>query len=70
MRGGLLYVTLTKFRYSSRVSYNDAQYTSGFDFELFYEPVDAVVPIQKGFAARWLGSDQPTIVIDMQQFRD
>ncbi|MBI5404857.1 MAG: hypothetical protein HY976_01395 [Candidatus Kerfeldbacteria bacterium] len=70
MKGSLLYVTLTKFRYSSRVSYYDAQYASGFDFELFYEPADAVVPSQKGFAARWMGSDQPSIIIDTQRFRD
>ena len=70
MRGNLLYITLTKFRYSSRVSYKDAESASGFDFELFYEPADAVVPVQKGFAARWLGSDQPAIIIDTQQFRD
>jgi hypothetical protein len=70
MRGDLLYVTLTKFRYSSRVSYKDAESAGGFDFELFYEPADAVVPVQKGFAARWLGSDQPAIVIDTQRFRD
>jgi len=71
MKGSLLYVTLTKFRYSSRVSYyKDAEYASGYDFELFYEPADAVVPSQKGFAARWMGSDQPSIIIDTQRFRD
>lgn len=70
MRGSLLYVTLSKFRYSSRVSYKDAESASGFDFELFYEPEDAVLPIQKGFVARWMGSDQPSIIIDTQRFRD
>jgi hypothetical protein len=70
MRGELLYITLTKFRYSSRVSYKDAESAGGFDFELFYDPADAVVPIQKGFAERWLGSDQPSLIIDTQRFRD
>ena len=70
MRGDLLYITLTKFRYSSRVSYKDAESAAGFDFELFYDPTDAVVPIQKGFVARWLGSDQPSLIIDTQRFGD
>jgi hypothetical protein len=70
MRGDLLYVTLTKFRYSSRVSYKDSESAGGFDFELFYEPTDAVVPVQKGVVARWLGSDQPSIVVDTRRFRD
>lgn len=70
MHGSFLYVTITKFRYSSRVSYKDAESAAGFDFALFYEPEDAVIPVQRGFAARWLGSDQPSIIIDTQRFRD
>ncbi len=70
MRGDLLYVTLTKFRGYDRMDYAGAEGGSGTDFELLYEPADAVVHRQQGFAARWLGSDQPSIIINTQRFRD
>src|SRR6266571_1935303 len=53
LRGSLLYMTLAKFRSPDFVTYKDAEYGSGTDFELLYEPSDAVVHRQQGFASRW-----------------
>jgi hypothetical protein len=66
LRGRLLYVTLTKFRVPDLVRYN-AEYGSGTDFELFYEPSEALVPRQQGFAAEWLGADSTAVIIDIRK---
>jgi hypothetical protein len=70
LRGSMLYVTLSKFRASNRMDYEGAEGGSGKAVELLFEPSDAVVPRQQGFATRWLGSDQPAIVIDTQRLRN
>jgi hypothetical protein len=67
LRGGLLYVTLAKFRSPDAVTYKDAEYGSGTDFELLYEPSDAVVHRQQGFASRWLGGDSTEVIVDVQK---
>jgi len=67
LRGSLLYVTLAKFRSPDFVTYRDAEYGSGTDFELLYEPSDAVVHRQQGFASRWLGADPTEVIVDVQK---
>lgn len=67
LRGKLLYATLTKFHVPNLVTYKDAEYGSGTDFELLYEPSEAVVPRQKGAVAGWLGADSTEVIIDLQR---
>jgi hypothetical protein len=67
LRGSLLYMTLAKFRLPDFVTYKDAEYGSGTDFELLYEPSDAVVHRQQGFASRWLGGDSTEVIVDVQK---
>jgi DNA repair exonuclease SbcCD ATPase subunit len=67
LRGSLLYMTLAKFRSPDFVTYKDAEYGSGTDFELLYEPSDAVVHRQQGFASRWLGGDSTEVIVDVQK---
>jgi hypothetical protein len=66
LRGRLLHVVVSKFRQSARVSYEGAEGGSGKDFELLFEPADAVIDAQ-GFATRWLGSYRPEVVINLQR---
>jgi len=67
LRGGLLYVTLAKFRSPDAVTYKDAEYGSGTDFELLYEPSEAVVRKQQSFASQWLGPDPTEVIVDIQK---
>jgi hypothetical protein len=67
LRGKLLYATLTKFHVPNLVTYKDAEYGSGTDFELLYEPSEAVVHRQKGAVAGWLGADSTEVIIDIQK---
>src|SRR5437899_601371 len=67
LRGGLLYVTLAKFRSPDAVTYKDAEYGSGTDFELLYEPSEAVVRKQQSFASQWLGPDPTELIVDIQK---
>ncbi len=69
LRGSLLSVTLSKFRAFDRMDYAGAEGGSGEDFELLFEPSEAVVQRQPGFAARWLAADRPEVIIDLQRFR-
>lgn len=66
LRGRLLHIVVDKFKQPARVSYEGAEYGSGKDFELMFEPLDAVIDAQ-GFATRWLGSYHPEIVINLRR---
>lgn len=67
LRGSLLYVTLAKFRSPDFVTYKDAEYGSGTNFELLYEPSEAVVQRQQSFTSQWLGSDPTEVVVDIRR---
>jgi len=66
VRGGLLYLTLTKFRYSGDMSYEGAEGGSGKDIEAIFEPPAALAQRPQGFATRWLGADRPETIVDVR----
>jgi hypothetical protein len=67
MRGSLLYLTLTKFRFVERMAYEGAEGGSGKEIELSYEPSDALVQRQQGFTSQWLGADRAEVIVDVRK---
>lgn len=67
MRGSLLYLTLTKFRFVDRMAYEGAEGGSGKEMELSYEPSDALVQRQQGFTSQWLGADRAEVIVDVRK---
>jgi hypothetical protein len=67
LRGQLLYISVDKFRVPARMSYEAAEVGSGKDFELLFDPADAVVEQQQSFATRWFGGHRPEVTIDLQR---
>jgi hypothetical protein len=67
MRGSLLYLTLTKFRFVDRMAYEGAEGGSGKEIELSYEPSDALVQRQQGFTSQWLGADRAEVIVDVRK---
>jgi hypothetical protein len=67
VRGNILIVSVDKFRVPQRMSYDGAEGGSGKDFDLLFEPADAIVDRQKGFVKSLLGSDTPTVMLDLNR---
>jgi hypothetical protein len=67
LRGSLLSVSVDKFRVPQRMSYEGAEGGSGKDFDLLFEPGDAIVDRQKGFVKSLLGSDTPAVTLDLNR---
>jgi len=67
LRGNILIVSVDKFRVPQRMSYDGAEGGSGKDFDLLFEPADAIVDRQKGFVKSLLGSDTPTVMLDLNR---
>ncbi len=67
LRGSLLSVSVERFRVSQRMSYEGAEGGSGKDFDLLFEPADAIVDRQKGFVKSLLGSDTPAVTLDLNR---
>jgi hypothetical protein len=67
LRGNILIVSADKFRVPQRMSYDGAEGGSGKDFDLLFEPADAIVDRQKGFVKSLLGSDTPTVMLDLNR---
>lgn len=70
LRGRLLYVSLVQFRSSGSVRFDDAEYIEKPNFELLYEPADAVIPKDQGFASRLIGAGFPEVIVDTQKVSD
>ncbi len=49
------------------MSYEGAEGGSGKDFDLLFEPGDAIVDRQKGFVKNLLGSDTPAVTLDLNR---
>ena len=67
LRGNLLYVSLVQFRSAGSVRFDDAEYIEKPNFELLYEPAEAVIQKQQGFASRWIGAGYPEVIVDVQK---
>jgi FtsZ-binding cell division protein ZapB len=67
VRRNILSVSVDKFRVLQRVSYEGAEGGSGRDFDLLFEPPDAIVERQKGLVKSLLGSDRPEVKIDLNR---
>jgi len=67
-RGHFLYMTVTKFRASDRMEGTEGR--SGIDFEVRYEPSDAVVQRQEGVATRLFGSNLREIIVDVRKVEE
>lgn len=67
LRGDLLYVNLVQFRSSGSVRFDDAEYIEKPNFELLFEPADAVIPKDQGFASRWIGAGFPEVIVDIRK---
>jgi hypothetical protein len=65
LRGNLLYVNLVQFRSSGSVRFDDAEYIEKPNFELLFEPAEAVVPKEQGFVSRWVGARSPEVIVDI-----
>ena len=65
LRGNILFVSVDKFRVPQRMSYEGAEGGSSKDFDLLFEPADAIVDRQKGFVKSLLGSDTPAVTLDL-----
>ena len=67
LRGSLLSVSVDKFRVPQRMSYEGAEGGSGKDFDLLFQPADAIVDRQKGFVKSLLGTDTPAVTLDLNR---
>ena len=67
LRGNLLYVRLVQFRSSASVKSDDADYIEKPNFELLYEPAEAVVQKEQGLVSRLVGADFPEVIVDIQR---
>ena len=67
LRGSLLSVSVDKFRVPQRMSYEGAEGGSGKDFDLLFEPANAIVDRQKGFVKNLLGSNTPAVTLDLNR---